>query len=151
MGQYDFNFLKEMKEYFSIIIILSIIFSYFLGLIVHRLIYIITSILKKGGTDPDDVVLMYQNIENHLFEYLNHQYRHIVITRLLIPGFLFLGFVLFFWFRKSPYSVLSWYILILFIILGILSYIITKVQKKDYKNLLNSTLRSLKKDDLSSN
>jgi len=126
----------SFKEYLPLITIIGIVFSYILGFFVHRIIYILLSF--KDNISYDDIVMIRQFGSADLLDTINHQYRHILFSRLLIVGMFILGISILIWSNNT------WPLSILLILLSVSSIFITIKQKKDYKQLLDSTINLIK-------
>ena len=145
-GKYDLSFFNDIKDYWPVLSIISILFSYIFGFIAHRFIYIIVSLIKnKKDLTKESTIILYQYGSEGLIEHINYQYRLIVTSRLLMLGMFVLGIVLGIWIYNSVYNYLTCPIAFIFIVLCIILYIITIKQKKDYKVLLMNAANEIKK------
>jgi hypothetical protein len=145
--KYDLRFFQEIKDLWPILSLLSLVFSYFFGYVVHRTINLFVSIFKKEKTlSNEETVILYQFGNESLIENINHQYKLIVTSRLLILGMIILGITSGLWLSNSQVSELSWSITITLILTGVISIFITLRQKKEYKELCREAVKLLKED-----
>ena len=143
--RFDFELFYTIKDSWPIISLISIFFSYVLGYLVHRTIYLFVSIFKHEKTlNNEEIVILYQFGNNDLIENINHQYKLIVTSRLLCPGLILFGLILGIWLSKSQFFDLSCLVSIIFVLMGSISLFISLKQKKEYKALCHAAVKLLK-------
>ena len=143
--KYDLRFFLEIKDFWPILSLLSLVFSYFLGYVAHRTIYLFISVFKKEKTlNNEETVILYQFGNESLIENINHQYKLIVTSRLLIFGMILLGITSGLWLSKSQAPELACPVVIILILIAAISIFITLRQKKEYKELCREAVKLLK-------